>query len=112
MPSIKVSKAARLDFQRLADGIRHFISADAALTFTTLVTETIESLGVAPPKGNYSLLGKEFHEARIKANKKRQYQLLYEYSAEYDEITILAIKDAREESFIGFSPIWTLGEKK
>lgn len=112
MPNVKVSKTARLDFQRLANGIRHYMSIDTALTFTTLITEAIESLGEAPPKGNYSLLGKEFHEARVEANKKRQYKLLYEYSAEYDEITVLAIKDAREESFTGFSPIWTLGEKK
>ncbi len=112
MPKVKVSKTARLDFQRLADGIRYFISVEAALKFTDIIIEEIELLGEAPPKGNYSLLGKEFHEARIEVNKKRQYKLLYEYSNEHDEITILAIKDAREEAFTDFPPIWTLGKNK
>ncbi len=110
MPKVNISQTAEDDFKRLANGILEYISYEAVEHFTDLVEQTVRELEKQTPKGNFSLLGRQFHETRAIANKKRQYKFLYEYDENLDEITILSIKDGRQESFTGFPPIWTLGK--
>lgn len=111
MAAVSLSKQAREDIARLAVGLRNYVSEAAADYFPNIVREARDRLATAPLSNSYSTLGHEFRETTVKANQIRQYRFLYRYDEVRDEVEILAIKDAREESFTGFSPIWTLGEK-
>lgn len=111
MAIVSLSEEARADIARLAVGLRNYVSEEAADNFPNIIREACDSLAESPLANSFSTLGREFHETTVKANKRRQYRFLYRYDVSRNEVEILAVKDAREESFTGYPPIWTINDK-
>ncbi len=102
MAKVKLSRAANIDLERLATYINQHIGHKAAIEFSQLMQQTFAKLAENPYFAGYSTVIPQYREMFAAANAKRGYKLLYDYQSDTETVTILAIKDAREQSFSGF----------
>ena len=102
MAIVKLSSAAEIDLQILANYLLDYVSEEATDDFANLIDYGLKQLADNPFTSGYSVLSKKYREFTVRANKKRQYRLLYEYDRAIDTVTIIAVKDAREDRFTDF----------
>lgn len=103
MAKVELSPVALANFQEHID----FLLAtspdnNAPEQFSELIRHAVADLMENPFISGYSSIGGEFRELTLRANKKRGYRLLYTYEKNEEIVTILAIKDARQQRFTGF----------
>lgn len=103
MATVKLAPRALIKFQRITQYlIENSPDVQAAEKFARLIRSGLAELAENPFIAGFSTVGERYRELTLKANKTRAYRLLYKYDAEDNTVTILAIKDAREQGYEGY----------
>lgn len=103
MAIVHLTLAAEIDIDRLSEYLQKYAGDEAAEHFADLIEKSLSVLSESPLVAGYSDLSNAYHELLVRANKRRHYRLLYKYDNVADTVKILAVKDAREKGFTGFS---------
>ncbi len=77
---------------------------DAPKKFAQLIRTALDDLANNPFMAGFSsIIGEgKYRELTVKATKARAYRLLYKYDEKQNLVTVLAMKDAREQGYEGY----------
>lgn len=76
--------------------------AHAPEKFAQLIRTALDDLADNPFRAGISSIDGAYRELTIKANRTRSYRLLYKYEQHNNHVTVLGIKDSREQGYEGY----------